>query len=85
MTLVPYAELVEMTRALTADRRWPGPEVTVLPLRDRRYWGRAFRHTVRYAPRAPWWIVAHELAHVASGDYEHTARWRAWMTELSRW
>jgi len=83
--LLTYDELAALTRALTADPRWPGPAVTVLPLRDRRLWGRAWRHTVRYAPEAPAWVPIHELAHIASGDYGHGSAWRAWAVELAGW
>ena len=80
--LVAYHELDRLTRALTAGADWPGPPVRVLPLRDRRYWARAWPRTVRYGPRAPVWVVAHELAHVASGDFGHGDAWRAWMVTL---
>jgi len=83
--VVPYNDLARLTAALTADPRWPGPAVTVLPLRDRRLWGRAWRHTVRYAPEAPAWVPIHELAHIASGDYGHGSAWRAWAVELAGW
>jgi hypothetical protein len=81
---VTYDELATLTHAVTADPHWPGPAVTVLPLRDRRWWARAWTHTVRYGPRAPAWVVAHELAHVASGDFGHGERWRACEVELAQ-
>jgi hypothetical protein len=81
--LISYPELARLTDALTADPRWPGPTVRVLPLRDRRYWGRAWTRTVRYAPIAPVWVVPHELAHIASGDLGHGPEWRAWMVRLT--
>lgn len=81
--MVRYRDLADATFALTCDPAWFYGKVTVQQLPDHltgRLAGQTFRNRVMF-PRqgGPWWVVAHELAHVSrwSETADHGPAWRA--------
>lgn len=76
--LTPWRILRAITVDIMAMPEWGRPPLRIDRLNPGPYWGRTDRRTwVAYADPAPLSVVAHELAHVSSGEHGHGDRWAA--------
>lgn len=85
LEVVPFGRLSVLAHRLAG---WRGIPINVIPLSPqiaRVYDGRTDgRIRVWFAPRAPVHTVAHELAHVVSGDRSHGPEWERSFVDLCR-
>lgn len=84
--LCPFAELEAVTHELVVSIGFGEISVRPLPARVAMWnYGDAWpsARLVRYAPRAPLYAVAHEVAHLLAPDDGHGPMWQAQFARLA--
>lgn len=80
--VAPYAALVALTMRVVSDPRWTGRQPILHQGCPPGIDGSSLGRHIRYADRAPFCVVPHELAHLLSGEQAHGPRWRRAFYEI---
>lgn len=81
-----FAELAAITQAMVVEIGFGEISVRPLPARlTMRYYGDAWpsARLIRYAPSAPLYAVAHEVAHLLAPDDGHGPMWQTQFIRLA--